>query len=101
MNKYIPNARDYISENFDMVYSKYFMNEFMAKLGIRELQKGDVVLISSMYKMLSKGGFDWTNFFRHLHKVPTPKSIELVENIEEISDIINLLHSFRSKKEQK
>ena len=75
MENYIPNAKDHIKDNFDMIYSKYFMSEFMAKLGIRELQKGDILLINSMYKMLAKGGFDWTNFFRHLYKLTVPTII--------------------------
>jgi len=96
MSGYIPSAVDFIIENFDMLYSKFFMLEFSQKLGIRRIQKGDVGLITSMYETLRVGGFDWTNFFRRLHTIPIPVTAE--SSLEGLSSEIDALFSLRAGK---
>jgi len=101
MTNYMPKAKEYIAESFDVVYTKYYMQEFQQKVGIKKLQEGDLQFFHALYETLKICGFDWTNFFRHLCKIEVPESKENAEDLSEVSDAIELLFSFRVKKELK
>lgn len=98
---YIPKAKEYIAESFDVVYTKYYMQEFQEKVGLKKLQEGDLQFFHALYETLKIGGFDWTNFFRHLCTIEVPDSKENAEDLSEVSEAIELLFSFRVKKELK
>lgn len=100
LSEYIPGSQEYLEENFDLHYTTFFLNEFKDKLGLRKLKQGDLKLVQQMYGALTKGGYDWTNFFRHLHLIPVPESKEDAQNLSQIDAQIEMLFEFRLKKVQ-
>jgi len=101
LKDYIPDAKKHIVENFDVIYTNFFMQEFKQKLGFRKLMEGDLQLIQSMHATLKHGGFDWTNFFRHLHLISVPENEENATDLSNLEEAIDLLFSFRTQKELK
>jgi uncharacterized protein YdiU (UPF0061 family) len=101
LKELIPKGKDFVGENFDMIYTDYFLQEFKAKLGIQKLQTGDLDFIKAMYAVMKQGGYDWTLFFRNLHLINVPESDEKITDLSDTVDAVDLLFSLKTNKEMK
>lgn len=72
----IPEAKEHVTNNFDMEYSTFYIQEFQSKLGIKKQQIGDLQMYEYLISTLKAGGYDWTNFFRILSGITIPDTEE-------------------------
>jgi len=94
----IPEAKEHVTNNFDMEYSTFYIQEFQSKLGIKKQQIGDLRMYEYLISTLKAGGYDWTNFFRILSGITIPDTEEDCTNLESIQSVIDSIFELRTKK---